>query len=294
MQSVSHGSRLVQARPVHRPAMVGILDPVRPYQPSEEAREESHLTTTTSCSQPLRYVTAAVRQCGGLKDRSQSTRRMLVAHSGGMLTLGRKGLTRERGAQPVRVAISSTQTQARPNTKRSPHVGGLAAGTPVEQPSPRTVQVSLDSLEGQVNGLRVLICTALSGHSSFRLILLRMVLWSVEKTENKESIEKQPTHISWQRIAPTQTAIERSFFFLSVFRNKWPQSSNDLFGELIDSYTDAQGLEDGFLVELHMPARFQEFPINRMSGISLTILSPLLRLRRPSSMETLAEHSPRS
>jgi hypothetical protein len=293
MQSVSHGSRLVQARPVHRPAMVGILDPVRPYQPSQEAREESHLTTTTSCSQPLRYVTAAVRQCGGLKDRSQSTRRMLVAHSGGMLTLGRKGLSRERGAQPVRVAISSTQTQARPNTKRSPHVGGLAAGTPVEQPSPRTVQVSLDSLEGQVNGLRVLICTTFRPFE-FSTDPTKNGPVECRKNRKKESIEKQPTHISWQRIAPTQTAIERSFFFSSVFRNKWPQSSNDLFGELIDSYTDAQGLKDGFLVELHMPARFQEFPINRMSGISLTILSPLLRLRRPSSMETLAEHSPRS
>lgn len=30
MQSVTHGSRLVQARPVHRPAMICILDPVRP------------------------------------------------------------------------------------------------------------------------------------------------------------------------------------------------------------------------------------------------------------------------
>jgi hypothetical protein len=32
--------QLVQARPVHRPAMVGILDPVRPYQPSEEAHHD--------------------------------------------------------------------------------------------------------------------------------------------------------------------------------------------------------------------------------------------------------------
>lgn len=38
-----------------------------------------------------------------------------------------------------------------------------------------------------------------------------------------------------------------------------------LFGELIDSYTDAQALEDGVLVDLYMPARFQEFPINRMT-----------------------------
>src|SRR5438270_6758321 len=97
MQRVAHGSSLVQTRPVHRPAMICILDPVRPYQPGQETHQESHLTTTT-CSQPLRYVTAAVRQCGGLKDKSQPTKRMLVVHSSGMLMLGRKGLGRDREA----------------------------------------------------------------------------------------------------------------------------------------------------------------------------------------------------
>jgi len=29
--------------------------------------------------------------------------------------------------------------------------------------------------------------------------------------------------------------------------------ADDLFGKVIDSYTDAQALEDGFLVELYMP-----------------------------------------
>jgi len=53
MQSVTHGSSLVHARPVHRPAMICILDPVRPNQPGQETHQESHLTTTT-CSQPLR------------------------------------------------------------------------------------------------------------------------------------------------------------------------------------------------------------------------------------------------
>ena len=53
MQSVTHRSRLVQARPMHRPAMICIFDPVRPYQPSEETHQESHLTNTAS-SQPAR------------------------------------------------------------------------------------------------------------------------------------------------------------------------------------------------------------------------------------------------
>ena len=87
---------------------------------------------------------------------------------------------------------------------------GLAAGTPVEQPSPRTVQVSLDSLEAQVNGLRVLMCAALSGHSSFRVILPRMDPKECRK-KRKASVEKPPTRISWQLKVPTQTAIERSF-----------------------------------------------------------------------------------
>jgi hypothetical protein len=38
VQSVMDRSTLVQARPVHRPAMVRILDPVRPYQPGHETQ----------------------------------------------------------------------------------------------------------------------------------------------------------------------------------------------------------------------------------------------------------------
>jgi hypothetical protein len=102
---------------VHRPPMICVFDPVCPHQPAEEAQQESHFATSSS-SQPLRYSTVAVRQCGGLKDRSHSTRR----------TLGKNGLGRGRKAQPVRVANSSTQTETRPNMKCLSLWGGLCCG----------------------------------------------------------------------------------------------------------------------------------------------------------------------
>src|SRR6266568_5082506 len=43
---------------------------------------------------------------------------MLVTHSSGIFKLGEKGLSRDREAQPVRLAMRSTLTQARPNMKR--------------------------------------------------------------------------------------------------------------------------------------------------------------------------------
>src|SRR5207253_316726 len=63
---------------------------------------------------------------------------------------------------------------------------------------------------------------------------------------------------------------------MSYTHDPEPQSSNELFSEVIDSYTDAQGLEDGFLVELYMPARFQEFPINRMTRHLFDDLEPFV------------------
>src|SRR5215471_16966017 len=51
MQSVPNGSWLVETRPVHRPSMICIFDPVCPHQPREKAQQEPHLATT--CSQPL-------------------------------------------------------------------------------------------------------------------------------------------------------------------------------------------------------------------------------------------------
>ena len=52
--------------------------------------------------------------------------------------------------------------------------------------------------------------------------------------------------------------------------------AEDLFGEVVSSYTDAQALEDGVLVELHMPARFQGFPINRMTRRLFDDLEPFV------------------
>ena len=77
----------------------------------DETRHGTHLPTTI-CSQPGRYLTAAVPQRGGLKDRSQLARRMLEVHSGGMFKLGKENLGRDRAAQPVRRTRSSTLAQA--------------------------------------------------------------------------------------------------------------------------------------------------------------------------------------
>src|ERR1700739_1638607 len=61
---------------------------------------------------------------------------MLDAHSGGMFKLGRETLGRDREAQPVRVAISSTLTQARPHMKHaSVRREGLSPGRRVESVS---------------------------------------------------------------------------------------------------------------------------------------------------------------
>ena len=54
-------------------------------------------------------------------------------------------------------------------------------------------------------------------------------------------------------------------------------TSDDLFGEVISSYTDREAVEDGVLVELYMPARFQEFPINRMTRHLFDDLAPFVK-----------------
>jgi hypothetical protein len=64
---------------------------------------------------------------------------------------------------------------------------------------------------------------------------------------------------------------------MSYIHDQQPEGESDeLFGEVIDSYTDAQALEDGVLVELYMPARFQEFPINRMTRHLFDDLEPFV------------------
>jgi hypothetical protein len=64
---------------------------------------------------------------------------------------------------------------------------------------------------------------------------------------------------------------------MSYIHDQQPERDYDeLFGEVIDSYTDAEALEDGVLVELYMPARFQEFPINRMTRHLFDDLAPFV------------------
>jgi hypothetical protein len=61
---------------------------------------------------------------------------------------------------------------------------------------------------------------------------------------------------------------------MSYTHDPGPESSDDLLGLVIDSYTDAQGLKDGLLVELYVPATFQELPINRMTRHLFDDLEP--------------------
>ena len=54
-------------------------------------------------------------------------------------------------------------------------------------------------------------------------------------------------------------------------------ASDNLFGEIIDSYPDAQALEDGFLVLLRRCAKFLDRPINRMTRHLFDELLPFVR-----------------
>jgi hypothetical protein len=65
-------------------------------------------------------------------------------------------------------------------------------------------------------------------------------------------------------------------FCREIQQKEAESQSSELFGEVIDSYTDAQALEDGVLVDLYMPARFQEFPINRMTRHLFDDLAPFV------------------
>jgi len=57
-----------------------------------------------------------------------------------------------------------------------------------------------------------------------------------------------------------------------------PQSLEDLFGEPISVYTDADALEDGFIVDLGqlVRVRFQGFPVNRMTRRVYDALAPFV------------------
>jgi len=53
---------------------------------------------------------------------------------------------------------------------------------------------------------------------------------------------------------------------MSYTNDEQPESqSNELFGEVISTYTDAQALDDGLLVELPTGIVFRGLPINRMT-----------------------------
>ena len=64
---------------------------------------------------------------------------------------------------------------------------------------------------------------------------------------------------------------------MSHTHDNQPESpSEDLFGEVISSYTDADALEDGFLAELHTGVMFRELPINRMTSHLFDDLRPFV------------------
>ena len=63
---------------------------------------------------------------------------------------------------------------------------------------------------------------------------------------------------------------------MSYIHDQEPQSSNDLFGEVISSYTDAEAIDDGFLVELQPATAFRGLPINRMTRHLFDELEPFV------------------
>ena len=64
---------------------------------------------------------------------------------------------------------------------------------------------------------------------------------------------------------------------MSYTHDQKPQSpSEELFGEIISSYTDAEALEDGTLGELHAGVIFRGLPINRTTSHLLEDLRPFV------------------
>ena len=68
---------------------------------------------------------------------------------------------------------------------------------------------------------------------------------------------------------------------MSYSNDQQPESVNDFFGEVISSYTDAEGVEDGFLVELGTRVVFQGFFVNRMTRHLFDDLEPFVETERP-------------
>src|SRR5215470_3082849 len=57
--------------------------------------------------------------------------------------------------------------------------------------------------------------------------------------------------------------------------------ANELFGEVISTYTDAEALEDGTLVDLGARVSFRGFPVNRMTRRLFDDLTPCLEVEAP-------------
>jgi hypothetical protein len=69
---------------------------------------------------------------------------------------------------------------------------------------------------------------------------------------------------------------------MSYTNDHQPESpSEDLFGEVISSYTDADALEDGFLGELHTGVMFRGLPINRITSHLFDDLRPFVEAEAP-------------
>ena len=69
---------------------------------------------------------------------------------------------------------------------------------------------------------------------------------------------------------------------MSYTHDQKPQSpSEDIVGEIISSYTDAEALEDGFLAELHTGVMFRGLPINRMTEHLFEDLRPFVEAEAP-------------
>ena len=69
---------------------------------------------------------------------------------------------------------------------------------------------------------------------------------------------------------------------MSYTNDHEPQSpSEDLFGDVISSYTDADAIEDGFLGELHAGVTFLGLPINRITSNLIDDLRPFVEADAP-------------
>jgi hypothetical protein len=67
---------------------------------------------------------------------------------------------------------------------------------------------------------------------------------------------------------------------MSYTNYQQPGSSDELFGEVISSYTDAEAVEDGFLVELPRGVAFRGLFVNRMTRHLFDELEPFVEAEK--------------